>query len=190
MKPTGTETVGTLMSTVLAQKLKAFCERVSLTQPQAIRTLIFNFVSADENPDRKTSFGRSARIQQRNFDNFDGAIVRVDAVLSTSQAKRLDRFCDSIGFYRGEIIRVLIRNFIHTTKPGKAEDAFLLTARQLMSRQPSSPLWGNGCERTAEQRREQAFDFMDEHNLSVGQIATALRGLGTRRSKRWIERWR
>jgi len=120
VKPTGTETVGTLMSTVLAQKLKAFCERVSLTQPQAIRTLIFNFVSADENTDRKTSFGRSARIQQRNFDNFDGAIVRVDAVLSTSQAKRLDRFCDSIGFYRGEIIRVLIRKLYPHHEAGQS----------------------------------------------------------------------
>jgi hypothetical protein len=95
--------------------------------------------------------------------------------------------CRGIGLDRGDVIRVLIHNFIGTTKPGRAEDAFLLTARQLLSRPPSSPQWGNGCERDADQRFDQALDFIRQHpKLSLGKIAAAFRGLGIRHSREWI----
>jgi hypothetical protein len=185
-----TETVRTSIPTVLAGKLKAFCKRVSLTQPQVIRTLVFNVLTTYHPAahEEKTSLFKGARSQQRHFDNYEGGLISVDAVLAVRQGRQLDTLCAGIGLNRGGVIRVLLRNFIRTTKPGQAEDTFLLTARRLKSRQPSSPLWGNGCERSADQRFDQALDFMRQHpKRSSGETAAALRGLGIRHSREWIE---
>ena len=193
MKQAGTVTVGTLISTVLAKKLKAFCKRVGLNQPAVIRTLVFNALTTYHPAvgEEKTSLFKGARIQQRHFDNYDRGTIFIEAALATHQVRLLDVLCSGIGLRRGAVIRVLIRNFILTTKPGSAENAFLLTARRLMSRRPSSAQWGNGCERTPDERLTQAWDFIDEHpSLSPGKIAAAFRGLGLRHSREWIEHYR
>ena len=179
----------TLIPTLLAKKLGKFCKRVRLNQPAVIRTLVFNVLTTyhPEIGEEKTSLFRGARLQQRHFDAYERGTTFVKAVLAGHQVRQLGVMCEAIGLYHGGVIRVLLRNFINTTKPGPAEDAFLLTARQLMSRQPSSIRWGNGCDRTAGQRYAQARAFIDQHpNLSPGTIASALRGLGLRYSRERI----
>ncbi len=183
-------TVQILMPTALAKKLKTFCKRVSLTQPQVIRTLVFNLLTTyyPSQTEERTALIRSARMQQRHWENYERGTVLVGAVLSTRQCERLDTVADGIGLDRSDVVRILIRNFIATTKPGRAEDAFLQTARHLTARLPSSPLWGNGCERDADSRLDQAIAFIKEHpGLSVGKVASAFRGLGLRHSREWIQ---
>jgi hypothetical protein len=192
LSQTATLTVTALIPTVLAKKLKTFCNRVSLTQPQVIRTLVFNVLTTyhPAMEESKTSWMRSAHIQQRNFDRYEGSTVFINAALAVRQSNRLDGMSRGIGIGSGSIVRILIRNLLMSTKPGKAELAFLVLARHLMSRLPSSPQWGYGCERSPDQKRNQAFDFMDEHpKLSYGRTAVALRGLGIRHSREWIAQW-
>ena len=176
----------------LAKGLQSFCDRVGLKQPQVIRTLLFNLLTTyTAQSERKTPFARNARRLAWHADRYTGGLRHVDAAVSKKQFRWLCQFSDVSGLNMGDVIYALVRNFIVTMKPGRAEDAFLLTARQLMSRQPSSPQWGNGCERTPDERSAQAYDFMDQHaNLSPGKIAAAFRGLGLRHSKQWIEEWR
>jgi hypothetical protein len=78
------ETVKTLIPTVLAEKLKAFCKRVRMTQPAIIRTLVFHALSTyyPAAAEEKTSFLKSARSQQRHFDRYEGGIVFISAVLA------------------------------------------------------------------------------------------------------------
>jgi hypothetical protein len=193
MADSGVNTIRTVIPTVLAEKLKKFCKRVGLSQPAIIRTLVFNALTTyyPATEEKKTSLVKGARFQQRHFDEYERGTTVINAVLNAHQVTFLDEMADGIGLSCGDVIRVLIRNFVRTTRPGRAEDAFLLTARQLMSRLPSSPQWGHGAERTAGQRQMQVYDFMDEHpNLSPGEIAASLRSLGIRHSREWIKEWR
>jgi hypothetical protein len=94
---------------------------VSLTQPQVIRTLVFNVLTTyhPAMEESKTSWMRSAYIQQRHFDRCEGGTVFVNATLAVSQSNRLDGMCNGIGLSRGSIVRILIRNLLTSTKPAK-----------------------------------------------------------------------
>lgn len=185
----GTITVGIELPVKLGQRFKAFCTRSELTQPQVIRTLVFNLISTHSGlSNRKTPFSRNARRLSWHAERYTGGLRHIDTAFSVEQFKWLCQFCDASDLNIDETIHALIQNFIVTTKPGKSQDAFLRTARQLMSRQPSSPHWGNGCERTPDERLTLAIAFIRERpTLSPGKIAAAMRGLGIRRSKQWIK---
>jgi hypothetical protein len=194
MKEAATVIVSTLLTAKQARSLRRFCARAGLNQPQVIRALLFNLLSTyrPATCEKTTAFFQIARRQRATFDRLKCSMVEVSVTLAESQARELSAFWKWTGLEPRGVISTLVRNLIVTTRPGEAEDAFILTARRLMSKQPSCPSWGEGCQLDAKARVAQACAFVQESSpkLSVKMIAAALRGLGIKRSTKWILRAR
>ena len=174
----------------IATELRKFCARVGLTQPAVIRTLIFNLLGTQvwNDPEERTVFGKSMRASERVLHEYTGTLVTVNAALAVNQIEPFHDYCADAGVYPGMVLRTLIRHLTTTIKPGTFDSAFLWVARRLMSRVPSSPLWGDGCQ-FRDPDGDVARGFVRQHrNLTAGTTAAAMRCLGLRHSARWVKR--